>query len=715
MEREGKLSPTAAEAEHRLAMLRSQATRTHKLALARAPSVEGHFKNACSTDLLFVIDTTYSMEPYIQATRNQVTSIVQELSAAFLHKATLRVGVVGYKDHCDDPHIQCLDFTTSISEVVTFLGSLSARGGGDVPEDVLGALDTAIFASWTNQTRCIIHITDAPAHGRTLHDLDDYEDEYADPCSEPHQLCYIEVLEQIIGMGIDYTLLRINHSTDRMAYAFYEVYAASSPDCSLLASNKYYAKARAHNLPFSKAGFQGRESDSQGTRRNVKFSELELGVSYHALRKLVVQSVTSSVTNSATFNPWSLSPSHSTSSRTTARRVPASALSVELETAPPQWDTPGWLNEEIKFAAFSPKVLAHDRSMLEHLMDSSVNIRLQSTDPTVSKRDRPFSKGAMRLASYARSGVSRAELVIKTYVDEGKTLLHLVDDMCAQALCKAFALEFNAMLPEQYSLDFIVVTCLERVSETGAGVDGSQCMSLEPWIKGEYVKYNSNNGWVNEDNPDNPISQAAQAFSHFTFERSKGNFMVTDLQGVGRVLTDPALQTLDREYLPRCAGNLSIDGFYWFFSTHECNDVCKQLGLLSTRDMIANGRYRFREKWPTSREAANMIVCCSNKLCSRIVRMSRARTSDDFPGYRWCRKCWEDLQSTMEEVVCTAAGGHPLHQFTRSRFFYESQGQVLPRVCPQAQCRTSRRCLGLPYIYSQRPCLGRSKRLQVSR
>ncbi|KAK3690511.1 hypothetical protein B0T22DRAFT_481685 [Podospora appendiculata] len=673
MEREGNLSPTAAEAEHRLAMLRREATRTHKLAVAQAPSVAGHFKNACSTDLLFVIDTTHSMAPYIQAAKNQVTSILQDLSAAFSTKLPFA------------PHIQCLDFTPNIGKVVTFLGSLSARGGGDEPEDVLGALQCALSTSWKNQTRCIIHITDAPAHGRTLHDLDDYEDDYAEPGSEPHRLTHPPILKQMIENSIDYTLLRINHSTDRMAYAFYQAYATCSLDCSLLASNPY-AGARTRNFPFSKPGFEGWDLDSQGTRRNVKFSELELGVSYHALRKLVVQSVTSSVTNSATFNPWSifrinpalarrggaiggsglrreLSPIHSMSSPFTARRVPASTLSVELENEPPQWDSPGWLNEEIRFAAFSTEVLAHDKSMLDHMMDSSVNIHIQSTDLTVSKRDRPFSKGAMRLASYARSGVSRAELVIKTYIEEGKTLLHLVDDMCAQALCKAFALEFNAMLPEQYSLDFIVVTCLEKASEMDTDANSGQCMSLEPWIKGEYVKYNSNTGWVNEDNPDNPISQAAQAFSHFTFERSKGNFMVTDLQGVGRVLTDPALQTLDRGYLPRCAGNLSIEGFYWFFSTHECNDVCKRLGLVTTRAMIANGRYQFRE--------------------NRIVRMSRARTSDDFPGYRWCRKCWEELKSTTEDVVCTAAGGQPLHQFKRSRFFYESQGQVLPRVCPK--------------------------------
>ncbi|KAK0654343.1 hypothetical protein QBC41DRAFT_386492, partial [Cercophora samala] len=675
LKREARLSLSTEESKRRLADLEMQLSRSHKVAIGQMPKVEGHFAKACATDLLFLIDTTYSMSPYIEAAKNQVSTIVQELNAAFFHKATLQVAIVGYKDHGDNPHLQALDFTSDIGEVVAFLASLSAKGGGDVPEDVLGALQGALGASWKSQNRCIIHITDAPAHGRTLHDFSDLQDRYAEPGSEPHGLTHSSILQQMIDKNIHYSLLRINNSTDRMAYAFYQAYAPFSTDSSLLVSNKYAVDCR-RPLPASPV-----------TRQNVKLLELELGVSYHSLCKLVVQSVTLSVTNSATVHPcadsgFTVTPARRSllfSSTNTARRVPVS-LSSNLETGPPQWETPGWLNEKTKFVAYSTEVLAHDDRMLDKMLDSHTSFNFQCTDLVVSMRKTPFSKGAMRSAFYARSGVSRRKLVVKTYLRQGKTFMHLIDDMLAQALCKAFALEFNTMLPEQYSLDFIVVTCLTRLSDAGEG--DAQCMSLEPLIKGEYTKYNSNNGWVNKGKPDHPIFQAAQAFSHFTFERSRGNFMVTDLQGVGRVLTDPALQTLDRGYLPLSGGNLSIDGFYWFFSTHECNSVCSQLGLLSTRDMFVTGDWQFREDWPTRHEATNMLVCCSNKLCSRIVRTSQAGTSDDFPGYRWCRECWGELEATKAMMICTAPGTRS-HQFEYSRFFYESQGQPLPRLCPK--------------------------------
>jgi len=50
---------------------------------------------------------------------------------------------------------------------------------------------------------------------------------------------------------------------------------------------------------------------------------------------------------------------------------------------------------------------------------------------------------------------------------------------------------------------------------------------VEHYIDGEYVKYNSNSGYV-----DNRLArQTPHAFSHFTFERSGHELIVVDIQG----------------------------------------------------------------------------------------------------------------------------------------------------------------------------------------
>ena len=130
----------------------------------------------------------------------------------------MRIAIVGYKGHDDTPNIQFLDFTTSISTVRTSLDGLRAIGGADVPEDVLGGLKKAIGASWKNKSRCIIHIADAPPHGRTLNDLTGSEDSYPEYGSEPHGLTPEPLLQQMIKLSINYALLRITDYTDRMIY-----------------------------------------------------------------------------------------------------------------------------------------------------------------------------------------------------------------------------------------------------------------------------------------------------------------------------------------------------------------------------------------------------------------------------------------------------------------------------------------------------------------
>lgn len=96
-----------------------------------------------------------------------------------------------------------------------------------------------------------------------------------------------------------------------------------------------------------------------------------------------------------------------------------------------------------------------------------------------------------------------------------------------------------------------------------------ECLSLEPYIEGEYIKYNSNSGWVNEHLVDDHFNQMAQAFSHFSFERSWGRFLVNDLQGVGRVLTDPSVQTQDPERFKLNDTNLGEVSDYEFIPSCE--------------------------------------------------------------------------------------------------------------------------------------------------
>lgn len=619
------------------------------------------------------------MSGHIYAAKQQVKNIVKSIEEAFLHEAEVRVAVVGYKDHVDNPNVEFLDFTSDTDAVRSFLDGLTATGGGDAPEDVLGGIKQALNATWQQQTRCIIHIADAPPHGRNMHTLPDISDTYPNPGGEPHGLTHEPLIKQMVGLNINYALLRINHSTDLMAFIFFKIYAAVSGDCKLHPMNQHYSDACSISTEFNN-NFRSRGSSKRSAKGGLIFQESQLGTTYSALRHLVVKNVTTSASRTAVRLSSSTSRSESTMGFAEKKLDTGlgaigeddedDADETALETTAPQWDRKGWLNETLMVEGFSPDVVVHHASTLSDMMANDDNIKMSLTELTIHKRSRPFAQGAIRVASYARTAASSNRFVVKSFKHSGKRLAHLAEDMRVQALCKAFALEFNALSGEDQSLDFIVTTCLK-------GKSGTECLSLEPYIEGAYVKYNNNCGYINEDDPLNPFNQAAQAFSHFTYERSKGGFLVCDLQGVGNVLTDPVVHTLDTERFKLAETNLGKEGFKFFFSTHVCNGICTKLGLKSNTTMFMSGTYEFREDWPSM----DNTVCCSNKLCGKIVRLASAKKSDEFPGCHWCAACWPQLRSSVIRLPCVGPGPH--HEFEASKFFHEAQGRSTPRSCPK--------------------------------
>ena len=94
---------------------------------------------------------------------------------------------------------------------------------------------------------------------------------------------------------------------------------------------------------------------------------------------------------------------------------------------------------------------------------------------------------------------------------------------------------------------------------------------------------------------DSGITEKAETFVHYTYEKSNKRLMVTDLQGVGYHLCDPeiAIETIVEEKshkskmhveYPFCAGNLSTTAFENFERDYVCNRYCIKLELAQLYD-----------------------------------------------------------------------------------------------------------------------------------
>ncbi|KAM9313268.1 transient receptor potential cation channel subfamily M member 7 [Gastrophryne carolinensis] len=156
------------------------------------------------------------------------------------------------------------------------------------------------------------------------------------------------------------------------------------------------------------------------------------------------------------------------------------------------------------------------------------------------------------------------------------TVLHLcLKEIQQQRAAQKMTFAFNAMKPKSipYSPRFLEVFLLYCHS-------AGQWFAIEECMNGEFRKYNNNNG--DEIIPTNMLEETMLAFSHWTFEYTRGELLVLDLQGVGENLTDPSViksgekRSSDMVFGP---ANLGDDAIKNFRAKHHCNSCCRKLKL----------------------------------------------------------------------------------------------------------------------------------------
>jgi hypothetical protein len=119
-------------------------------------------------DVVYLCDATGSMSSYIEAAKKECVSISEQLRRT-LPQFQFQFGAVFYRDPVDSPsdvHDTFL-LTNRPENLQAEIGRVRASGGGDGPEDWVGAYHRAVNnMSWRGGQKLIIHLADAPAHGR---------------------------------------------------------------------------------------------------------------------------------------------------------------------------------------------------------------------------------------------------------------------------------------------------------------------------------------------------------------------------------------------------------------------------------------------------------------------------------------------------------------------------------------------------------------------
>ncbi|KAM4706441.1 alpha-protein kinase 2 isoform 1-T2 [Discoglossus pictus] len=122
--------------------------------------------------------------------------------------------------------------------------------------------------------------------------------------------------------------------------------------------------------------------------------------------------------------------------------------------------------------------------------------------------------------------------------------------------------------------------------------------TVEEELIGEFVKYSIRDGKeINFLRRDSEAGQKCCTFQHWVYEKTSGNLLVTDMQGVGMKLTDVGIATIAKGY-KGFKGNCSVSFIDQFKALHLCNKYCEILGLKSLKPQKQKKPIASKEKVP---------------------------------------------------------------------------------------------------------------------
>ena len=182
-------------------------------------------KDQTRMDLLFIMDITNSMDYYLNQVKQYILKMIEDIQIECAG-SEINLGFIGYRDFNDldfeEDYID-LEFTTDYESIRKRIEYVTASGGGDIPEDLCGALELGKNKKWSGNTRFAILVTDSPCHGIKYHNLTgDQRDNYPDGDREGRNI--EDFIKFFSEEKISLYCLKINNTTDKMFDIFEKVY-----------------------------------------------------------------------------------------------------------------------------------------------------------------------------------------------------------------------------------------------------------------------------------------------------------------------------------------------------------------------------------------------------------------------------------------------------------------------------------------------------------
>ena len=173
-------------------------------------------------DLMIIIDLTGSMYIWLNEVKENIKNVIEEITQNN-PGSKIRLSFIGYRDFESENEprkYESKEFTENINEFYEYINTLDCSGGGDLPEDIVGALKLSLNMKWESEAKYALLVCDAPCHGKQYHNI--FYDKFEN--GDPDGTTLESVIEQFKLKEITFYCLEIDESTNKMFNIMKNVY-----------------------------------------------------------------------------------------------------------------------------------------------------------------------------------------------------------------------------------------------------------------------------------------------------------------------------------------------------------------------------------------------------------------------------------------------------------------------------------------------------------
>ena len=617
---------------------------------------EKKFFKDTTLDIMFIMDITGSMGMWLSEAKANITNIINEIIENN-PCSKIRIGFVGYRDFTEEGkpigQYVSLDFTSNVEEAKTFISQIEVNGGGDEPEDIAGGLELVLNMKWESNARYAVLVCDAPCHGNKYHGT--MYDKYSD--GDPNGLVIEDLISSFVKKNITLYCIEINDSTKKMFAIMKEIYEGSK-ECEFHvktlgnATNQFAffvaftASVTLGNITYNRTKLEDviktfrdetietiikkYNKDPTSILNDVLIDEIEgLALSENE------QKMFSFINRMSSLNINKEKTLSNSNEETNDIVIELNGINIQFNH---YYQAIAHSIECKKDAHlinnWTSPIVAKNKFRTQFSIDSLVNVHF----------DIEKNVYYLILYDYTLNKKIHCEImktIPKIYYDNIDKMIE--DKLRDNALCNHLADYFNLRLLE-YCPDQKIYIKFRRLF----------LYEIDSFPSKYLIGYNDSNE-INKDNTVKLSKTLLEAFSHFSYQFTEGNMIVTNLK-------DDSNQNLIIDYHISKLQNDDHGNIMKFFVSHYCNDICKKLKLIHPR--------KKKTDFTLTNEFYLDHLITGAKLCELCKKPLQSK--DDV-----CVSCTEKTAISTKKKICSECH----NMFTYSCYYYNVQMIDYPEKC----------------------------------